>query len=427
VEAALNNDAARGKELAESGKYAPLKFDDALERDRKFASDYAWVTGEPMPDRSAPEPEAQRPARRPVSAEQPAAEKPQCPQAADVAGFLAGTRPEPPCPVLLHRTDGNALFYAAKVNLVYGDPESGKTLLILAGCTEALRAGRRVLIVDLDHNGVDLIVPLLLQLGAPADKLADDSLFRYYDAVDSAAEMLLLVEECRFWRPAVAVIDSVGELLPLLGADSNSADDFTRAHTSVLKPLAKAGAAVIGVDHLAKNPVSRAQGPTGTGAKRRALSGLSVRVVVRRQFSPGQGGTADLYVNKDRPGGVRKHCPPAREQHAGRFVIDPPDVDGVTAWRVLPPLSTEGAGLSDDQARYLDAAHEIVDDITAVAVAATVNGSDEPTRSMVDFAKERLDQLVADGELTVTNPGGGRGKKRTYALPETPAGESSAP
>lgn len=62
------------------------------------------------------------------------------------------------------------------------------------------------------------------------------------------------------WRPAVAVVDSIGELLPLHGLNSNSADEFTVVHSNVLKPLAKAGTAVLAVDHLAKSADSRAHG-----------------------------------------------------------------------------------------------------------------------------------------------------------------------
>jgi hypothetical protein len=45
----------------------------------------------------------------------------------DIAAILAKGIPPPPAPVLLRRTDGHALFYAAKVNVLFGDPECGKT------------------------------------------------------------------------------------------------------------------------------------------------------------------------------------------------------------------------------------------------------------------------------------------------------------
>ena len=43
--------------------------------------------------------------------------------------MLAGGLPEPPAPVLLTRADGHAMFYEAQVNLLFGDAESGKTLI----------------------------------------------------------------------------------------------------------------------------------------------------------------------------------------------------------------------------------------------------------------------------------------------------------
>src|SRR5258705_3697449 len=66
---------------------------------------------------------------------------------------------------------------------------------------------------------------------------------------------------------------------------------------SALKPLAKAGAAVLAVDHLAKNADPRAQGPGGTAAKRRAIGGVSLRVKVKQPFTPGHGGSALLLVS----------------------------------------------------------------------------------------------------------------------------------
>lgn len=67
---------------------------------------------------------------------------------------------------------------------------------------------------------------------------------------------------------------------------SNQPDDFTVAHGRALKPLAMTGACVIAIDHLAKNTDSRASGPTGTNAKRRAVGGVSIRVVIKQPFTP---------------------------------------------------------------------------------------------------------------------------------------------
>lgn len=255
----------------------------------------------------------------------------------DVAGMLDGGLPDPPAPVLATRTDGHSLFYAGQVNMVFGDPENGKTFLCLAAASEALNLGRRVLVVDLDHNGPSATIDRLCMLGAPLGALADPERFRYVEPED-APHLLAVVAAAVAWRPAVVVVDSVGELLPVFGYSSNSPDDFTAVNTRVLKPLAVAGAAVLGIDHLAKGSDSRTLGPTGTAAKKRAVGGVSIRVTLKDAFTPGRGGAAALTIHKDRHGGLRQYCPApdGGEAYAGTFVLKAED-DGSTSWHITAP------------------------------------------------------------------------------------------
>ena len=75
-------------------------------------------------------------------------------------------------------------------------------------------------------------------------------------------------------------------------------------------------------------------------AKRRAVNGVSLRVTVRDQFTPGRGGSADIVVAKDRPGGLRAYCPPGRLARAGRFLLTD-DGTGALAWSVTDPAPQE--------------------------------------------------------------------------------------
>ncbi|WP_111767918.1 recombinase RecA [Nakamurella deserti] len=290
----------------------------------------------------------------------------------DVAAMLAGGLPEPPAPLLLARSDGHCLFYEGQVNVLFGDPESGKTLIALAALSELALGRRRSVFVDIDHNGPEAIVGRLLALGVDPAYLGDPGLFRYMEP-EGRNDLLDIVAFLRTWEPAAAVVDSLGELLPLLGRKSNDPDDFTTAHSDVLKPIAVAGAAVIGIDHLAKNTDSRAAGPTGTAAKRRTVSGASIRVTVKEQFVPGRGGSAVLTVNKDRHGGLRRHCPlGSKEPPAGTFSVIPLP-DGALGWDIAPP-------------HHLDAEH-----LSGVAQPdlAALDRLDPPPRSVRDAA-ERL-------------------------------------
>lgn len=161
------------------------------------------------------------------------------------------------------------------------------------------------MIVDLDHNGAHSLLNRLEMLGATREELSDQKTFRLA-APESAADLKAVVVDLKLLQPDVVVLDSLGEVMPLFGANSNSADDFTVVHTDVIKPLARAGAAVLVVDHLPKNAESRKHGPTGTGAKTRTVGGVAVRVSSEKAFRPGFGGTATLELHKDRHGGVRR-------------------------------------------------------------------------------------------------------------------------
>lgn len=276
-------------------------------------------------------------------------EDPETPLYGDVAALLAGGIPPPPAPVLLRRDDGNALVYAGKVNVLFGDPECGKTWIALAAIVEALNGGRKAVFIDLDHNGMAEVVSRLLMLGARPADLGNLDRFRYCEPEDG--DMLVItITDLRRWRPAVAVVDSIGEVLPILGLSSNSPDDYTSANRRVMTPLATAGAAVIAIDHLPKDDGARERGQTGTLAKKRTVNGITLRVTVAETFAPGRGGAASMTVAKDRPGGVRAHCPMVgKSQPAGRFVMEARP-DGSVSWHITTPTATTPTGprVSDD-------------------------------------------------------------------------------
>lgn len=260
----------------------------------------------------------------------------------DVAALLDGDFPEPPKPRYGPRTDGVAIFYAGQVNSLFGDPESGKTWVALAASAKAMIQDERVLVIDLDHNGPESTVARLLALGAPAEVLRSRERFRYIEPEDRG-ELRQVVDDTAGWPPNVVVVDSLGELMPLFGSNSNSADEFTVVHSSVLKPLARTGAAVVVIDHLSKGSDSRTYGPGGTAAKRRAIGGTSIRVRAKVAFTPGKGGSAYLTVNKDRHGGLRRYCPTGdREPLAGVFHLRAFTGDVLEA-EVVPPADGESA------------------------------------------------------------------------------------
>jgi hypothetical protein len=212
----------------------------------------------------------------------------------DVAALLDGTMPDPPTPTVLRRIDGAALFYLGEINYLYGDPEDGKRWVALAAAAQTLGDGGKAVFVDLDHNGMASVVDRLLKLGAPRDALVDRQRFRYCEP-EGPEHLARIVADCMPWRPDVAVVDCVGELMALRGANSDNADEYTQTINATVLPLVRAGAAVILIDHMAKGKDSRAYGAGGTMAKRRKLGGTSIRVNPIRKLVRGKGGEPLSY------------------------------------------------------------------------------------------------------------------------------------
>lgn len=254
----------------------------------------------------------------------------------DVAKVFAGGAVAPE-PNILPFVEESYLFYAGEFNLVFGDTECGKTWLCLAAVAATIEDGGRAVVIDLDHNGAPSILNRLEMLGVTRENLVDHQCFRMAEP-ESAIELKQLVADLKVFKPDVVIIDSLGEVMPLFRANSNSADDFTMVHADVIDPLRQAGAAVIVVDHLSKGAESRAFGPTGTSAKKRAVGGTSIRVSAEKAFRPGDGGRAKLELDKDRHGGVRKQVPGSDNRPViGTFTLT--EGDGHLVYSFQPALT----------------------------------------------------------------------------------------
>lgn len=248
-------------------------------------------------------------------------EKPRLVEYIDVARALAGDL-QPPIPTLLRRSDGVGLAYRGRDTVFFGDPETGKSLACAFATRGTLADGGSVAWIDVDHNGAEAILARLLACGVPAAVLADPTRFRL--AVPEDAGMLTaLVLDIANWAPTLAIIDSIGEVVPMFSRNSNSADDWTAIHQAVIKPLTRRNVATISVDHEAKGSDSRAFGTSGTAAKVRTVDGTMLRFTLLEPFAPGLGGAAKITLRKDRHGGLRKACAPGvREPTVAIFQVE---------------------------------------------------------------------------------------------------------
>lgn len=237
----------------------------------------------------------------------------------DVASILSGDFEPPRTSVGGRRSDSVALLYAGAVNVLLGAPEAGKTLVAGAMAADELFSGGKVLWVDLDQNGAGPLLSRFRAFGVDVDTLCDTSRFRLAIPEDADALRAVVRDD---WIPTLAVVDSIGELVPMFGANSNNADEFTAVNRAVLVALASKGAGVLAIDHEAKSTESAVYGATGTMAKKRAVDGALLRVTNTRPFRPGFGGAARLSIVKDRHGYLRSLAESDREPLIAEFVLE---------------------------------------------------------------------------------------------------------
>lgn len=324
----------------------------------------------------------------------------------DLTWLLTGQQPTVEPPQHCTRTDGHALFYTGRVNGIFGDPEAAKSWLALTTIVEALHRGQRAALIDVDHNGQQLTVEHLLLLGARPDQLANPDLFRYYEPEDGD-DLRAAVTQLTVWRPVVAVLDSIGEMMPMLGVKSGDNDEITNALRIIANPLSQVGACVITIDHQPKSAEARATGfAIGGTAKKRAIDGSYIHAEARTQPAPGQLGRVTLRIEKDRPGRLRAVC---TGKYAGTFVLDSTQPNIITA-RIDVTSAINSAGIFRPT-HLMEAVSRYVEDCTASPSGKAIKDHVTGKGVHVDAAIARL---VEEGYLAAVG-GGGPGKTTKYS------------
>lgn len=259
----------------------------------------------------------------------------------DLTGYLDGSaRVEEPD--LLRRTDGRGLLYRGKVSDLHGESESGKSFVVQAETARVLADGGTVLYLDFESDAAT-VVGRLIALGAPREAVHARFDYRRPDAAPTVTDLDAILTR----RFDFAVLDGVTDALGLSGKSSKDNDEVAAWLRGIARPLAaRTGAAVVLVDHVTKSTEGRGRFAIGAQAKLSGLNGASYVVEVVEPLGRGLRGVLVLYVAKDRPGGVRGHCGPARTdrtQEAARIVVDSTDPARIVV-EVQPPATAAGAG-----------------------------------------------------------------------------------
>ncbi|GAA1052383.1 AAA family ATPase [Dietzia natronolimnaea] len=270
----------------------------------------------------------------------------------DLTKFLAEDY-QPPMPELLPRADGVCLFYKGRTHSVHGETESGKSLLVQVEAVAIMAGGGRVLYIDFEDSPAG-VIGRLRDYGATTDQIADGL---HYVRPESSPSAMADEEEAFHALLAgnydLVVIDGVTAALAFADGDSpsNSGDAVIAWQKSVPNRLAdRTGAAVVVIDHVGKSKDSRGRMAIGSQMKIAGLSGSSFYVDVKDALGRGLVGRTELYLGKDRPGGLSPLCGPMgkdRLRHAATVVFDATVTPNVM--ELLPPDMDSPAVLHTDE------------------------------------------------------------------------------
>lgn len=254
-----------------------------------------------------------------------------------------------PRPTVLSRSDGACLFYPGRLNVPFGPSESGKGWLIMLAAKQQLEAELPWISVDFEDT-IASAVDRLRKLGVRDDLIRSG--FVHVDLTEQLTpqQWAELSDLYQAWPGTLTTFDALAELADLYGKDNERNPEVTSLFREVLLRVSRLGATVGAVDHT---PGANTKKLIGAQYKKSGADGTVVRVDVKTQFGPGQTGSADLWVIKDRHGWVRavSKDPTKRESLFGTFYLASDEGGRITRAEIVPPPGM--SSIAEDKAEVI--------------------------------------------------------------------------
>ena len=192
---------------------------------------------------------------------------------------------------------GKHLFYDSEVNEIHGEAGIAKTWIVLEVMLQEMQKGNHVVYLD-PESTAKKIVGRLRSLGAKTPEL-----FHYKStSFEEEATWIRYKQKVEDLGVTVACLDGLVNFIAMRGSSEDDNAEAVKTLQTIARPLAQGGAAVIVIDHTAKNKMTK--GARGAGAKRGFYKGASYHVKSKDAFSKAKSGYATLTVDKDNEGSV---------------------------------------------------------------------------------------------------------------------------
>lgn len=310
----------------------------------------------------------------------------------DLGPFLDGTVTASQPAVGLVRSDGHRFIYPGLEHSVIGEMESGKSWFAL-GCVAAeLRAGHRVIYVHFEEASPADTLERLRLLGVPVEILRSAFVFIGPERRISASDTDRLLA---MGAPSLVVLDGVNEAMSLHGQGIREEDGAAEYRRRLVKPWTRAGAAVISLDHVVKDPDANRQGyALGSAHKGNGLNGALILLENIDPFGRGRDGASQVCVTKDRPAQLRQLGRPTkvpRKFFVGMLYVEnaPGTPEG---WRMrfeppapLDPGEDPEFAAMREESRAATKAAELEEAVLAVIVDLDAKGIDVSANKIVSL------------------------------------------
>ena len=224
----------------------------------------------------------------------------------DVAAMMIPNKPRRQMTVGPFDDGERFLFYPRLMHLVYGAPTSGKTLLMQKMLVDELRRGNKVMWLDGEEDDEEPMADRLMELGADAELVANGLLYFQIERPLSPENRDMMATMISEEGVSLVVLDSAGEFMGDHGKQENDDKDVQWLY-DYMQPLARAGAAVVIIDHPPKSDRSTASGSKRKGARPWVTYSMnldchSFEDDVERAFSRRKSGFSRVFCTKDRGG-----------------------------------------------------------------------------------------------------------------------------
>ncbi|WKN48844.1 bifunctional DNA primase/polymerase [Nocardioides sp. Arc9.136] len=204
----------------------------------------------------------------------------------------------PPPPA--QRFGSGQMLYRGALHWLAGEPESGKSILMLQWALEEMRLGNNVVLLDEEAGPRDVFAKLQA-LGASPDLLASHLTYLPPAGRNLLREAETLRDVVGDRRATFVGVDGAAAHLAIADLNEDSATDVTKFVVRGLLPLAHSvNASVVVLDHMTKS-VSNTRYARGSGAKL-AKADAAYYVEAVQPFSKVSSGRVRITSTKDRLG-----------------------------------------------------------------------------------------------------------------------------